>query len=233
MVPLDTALYVIGPRAAEMLANVLTRANFQGVLMSDGYAVCRDFANRLRRSGHLARKAKGLAESNHPRVAQVGRQIRQHVDELMQAVYAARQAKARQQPPASRENQLAAFRQLCDQYQNTSLPWVSEVAREFLNDWDTIMRQLAEPHLPLSRTITVSGCSATTYRSATSRRHALHGRYTAYAWLASLSDTCRLCGASALQALAATIAAARKGLPLPPLPPIPDRLRGWDALAAC
>jgi hypothetical protein len=81
----------------------------------NGYVVYRDFVNRLRCWAHLARKTKGLAESSHQRVAQVGRQLQQHVDELMRAVYAARQAKAKQQPPASHDEQVAAFKQLCQQ----------------------------------------------------------------------------------------------------------------------
>jgi len=55
----------------------------------------------------------------------------------------------------------------------------------------------------------------------------------AYAWLASVIDTCRMRGAGILSTLAATIAAARKGMTPPPLPPIPDQLRGWGAVAAC
>jgi hypothetical protein len=54
----------------------------------------------------------------------------------------------------------------------------------------------------------------------------------AYAWLASVIDTCRMRGASILSTLAATIAAARKGLAPPSLPPIPERLRGLGAVAA-
>ena len=49
---LATVLYVIGPRTAEMLANVLSPASFHGVLMSDGYAVYRAFVNRLRCWAH-------------------------------------------------------------------------------------------------------------------------------------------------------------------------------------
>ena len=229
---LATALYVIGPRTADMLANVLTHANFKGVLMSDGYVVYRDFVNRLRCWAHLARKTKGLAESSHERVAQVGRQLQQHVDELMQAVYAARQAKAKQIPLASHDAQVAAFKKLCQQYQDTSLPRVGEVVREFLNDWDTIMRPLAEPHLPLT-----NNHGERMVRHHVQARHIMSGTRSmtgtrAYAWLSSVSDTCRLRGASPLRTMAATIAAARKGMPPPALPPIPVRLCGWDALAA-
>src|SRR5215207_7473472 len=230
---LATTVYVIGPRTAEMLANVLSPANFRGVLMSDGYAVYRAFVNRLRCWAHLARKVQGLVDSNHQCVAQVGRQFQQHFDGLMQAIYAARQAKAQQQSPAPYEGQVAAFKRLCEQYRDTSLPRVGELAREFLNDWDTIMRTLAEPHLPLT-----NNHGERTLRHHVQARDITYGTRCmtgtrAYAWLASLIDTCRLRGASSLPTLAATIATARKGLAPPPLPPIPDRLRGWDAVAAC
>lgn len=228
-----TAVYVIGPRTAEMLANVLSPANFGGVLMSDGYVVYREFINRLRCWAHLMRKTRGLAESNHQRVAQVGRQFLQHFDALMQAVYAARQAKAQQQSPAPHEEQVAAFKRLCEQHRDTSLPGVGEVAREFLNDWDTIMRTLAEPHLPLT-----NNHGERVLRHHVQARGVTHGTRCltgslAYAWLASLIDTCRMRGAAILPTLASTIAAARKGLSAPALPQIPDRLHGWNAVVAC
>jgi IS1 family transposase len=230
---LATAVYVIGPRTAAMLANVLSPANFRGVLMSDGYVVYREFLNRLRCWAHLARKVQGLVDSNHQRVAQVGRQFQQHFDGLMQAVYAARQAKAQQQSPAPYEEQVEAFKRFCEEYRDTSLPKVGELAREFLYDWDTIMRTLTEPHLPLT-----NNHAERIVRHHVQARHITSGTRCmtgtrAYAWLASVIDTCRLRGASSLPTLAATIAAARKGLAPPPLPPIPDRLRGWEALAAC
>lgn len=229
---LATALYVIGPRTAEMLANVLNPASFRGVLMSDGYAVYRTFVNRLRCWAHLARKIQGLVDSNHQRMAQVGRQFQQHFDGLMQAIYAARQARAQQQPPAPHDEQVAAFRRLCEQYRDTSLPRVGELAREFLYDWDTIMRTLAEPHLPLT-----NNHGERTLRHHVQARDITYGTRCmtgtrAYAWLASVIDTCRMRGASILCMLAATIAAARKGLAPPPLPPIPEHLRGWGAVAA-
>jgi transposase len=230
---LATALYVIGPRTAEMLANVLSPANFRGVLMSDGYVVYREFINRLRCWAHLARKIRGLVDSNHQRVAEAGRQFQQQFDGLMQAVYAARQAKAQQQAPPPHEEQVAAFRRLCEQYRDTSLPKVGELAREFLRDWDTIMRPLAEPHLPLT-----NNHGERTVRHHVQARHITFGTRSmagtrAYAWLASVIDTCHLRGTCCLPSLAATIAAARKGLAPPPLPPIPQRLRGWDAVSAC
>lgn len=229
---LATVLYVIGPRTAEMLANVLSQANFHGVLMSDGYAVYRAFVNRLRCWAHLARKIQGLVDSNHQRVARVGLLFQQHFDGLMQAIYAARQAKAQQQSPAPYEEQVAAFKRLCEQYRDTSLPRVGELAREFLYDWDTIMRTLAEPHLPLT-----NNHGERTLRHHVQVRDITYGTRCmtgtrAYAWLASVIDTCRMRGASILSMLAATIAAARKGLAPPSLPPIPERLRGWGAVAA-
>jgi hypothetical protein len=45
---LHTVLYVIGPRTAEIFANVLNNKSFLGELMSDGYAVYRAMLRRLR-----------------------------------------------------------------------------------------------------------------------------------------------------------------------------------------
>lgn len=232
MCSLHTALYVIGPRTAEMFANVMGNANFAGILMSDGYAVYREMAQRLRCWAHLARKARGLAESHEAQTAQAGRQMLQHIDALMQAVYQARQHKALQQPVQSHGPQVDAFRRLCEQYQHAPQERVGALAREFLNDWEVVMRPLSEPHLPLTNN----------HGERQIRHHVLarlisHGTRSdtgtrAYACLASLLDTCRLRGSNGIETLAQTIHAARKGLAVPALPIIPQRLLGWDAVSA-
>jgi hypothetical protein len=232
MCSLHTALYVIGPRTAQMFANVMDNANFAGILMSDGYAVYREMARRLRCWAHLARKARGLAESHEAQTAQAGRQMLQHIDALMQAVYQARQHKAQQQPVPPHGPQVDAFRRLCEQYQHAPQERVGALAREFLNDWEVIMRPLSEPHLPLT-----NNHGERQVRHHVIARLISHGTRSdtgtrAYACLASLFDTCRLRGTTGIETLAQTIHAARKGLAIPALPPIPQRLLGWDAVSA-
>ncbi|SBT07620.1 hypothetical protein ACCAA_470008 [Candidatus Accumulibacter aalborgensis] len=95
------------------------------------------------------------------------------------------------------------------------------VVREFLYDWDVILRPIAEPHLPLS-----NNAAEQVLRHWVIARNISHGTRSeegsrAFALLASVIETCRRRGASTWRYLGTVIAAARKGLPLPPLPAIP------------
>ncbi|HET9643475.1 MAG TPA: transposase, partial [Burkholderiaceae bacterium] len=94
---------------------------------------------------------------------------------------------------------------------------VRALAREFLNDWEAIIRPLAEPRLPLTNN----------HGERQLRHHVISRRISygtrcltgsrAYGLLASVFDTCRLRGTNGIETLAQTIAAARKGLPAPAL----------------
>ena len=94
------------------------------------------------------------------------------------------------------------------------------VVREFLYDWNVILRPVAEPHLPLS-----NNAAEQALRHWVISRYISHGTRSeegsrAFAFLASLIETCRRRGASAWQYLGTVIAAARKGLQLPTIPAI-------------
>jgi hypothetical protein len=83
------------------------------------------------------------------------------------------------------------------------------------------LRPLAEPHLPLS-----NNAAEQALRHWVISRTISHGTRSeegsrAFAFLASLIETCRRRGASAWQYLGTVIAAARKGLQLPTIPAIP------------
>jgi transposase len=84
-----TVLFVIGPRHAEMLENVL-QDGYYGILISDGYRVYRAWLNRLRCWPHLIRKLRGLAESSDGRVSGVGQEMEGLMHTLEDAIYAAR-----------------------------------------------------------------------------------------------------------------------------------------------
>jgi len=84
-----------------------------------------------------------------------------------------------------------------------------------------ILRPVAEPHLPLS-----NNAAEQALRHWVISRTISHGTRSeegsrAFAFLASLIETCRRRGASAWQYLGTVIAAARKGLQLPTIPVIP------------
>lgn len=229
-------LYVIGSRAKEMFDNALSTA-FAGTLMTDGYAAYRARMLRLRCWAHLARKLRGVAESTDRHAAQAGAQMSQSFAQLIKAVFEARDHLA-QPPPvaklatgsppalpsATHAQSVAKLRQLCEQHRDASHKALREIAREFLNDWDVIMRPLDDPTLPLT-----NNAAERQLRHYVIARRISYGTRTpvgshSLALLASIIDTCRLRCASATALLAQAIHAARLGLPAPELPAIPSNL---------
>lgn len=236
-----TVLYLIGARSKEMFANAV---NFQrgGWLMSDGYLVYRDWELRLRCWAHLLRKLRGLSESSEATTASAGSNMLGLFTDLMAAVFDARKHMGPQpeppQPPSPTDPGLAfeltpahthaavveQLRLLCELHRDAKYKNLREVAREFLNDWQAIMRVLAQPHLPLTNNF-----SERQLRHYVIWRRISYGTRTpagsrSVSLLASIFDTCRLRGVSATEFLASAIHAARLGLPTPALPPIPAAL---------
>jgi transposase len=216
-----TVLLVIGPRAKEMLDNVLNHA-FKGSLMSDGYAAYRSRGNRLRCWAHLLRKLRGLAESTHPQASRLGGQWLKHLKTLKRAIYAMRGT----DPPSllpqiTHEHVAKALQRSCERHRDHAHEPLREVARELLNDWDVIMRPLAEPHLPLTNNEAERALRHHVIARRISQGTRTPAGSRGYALLASVAQTCRLRSASVIDLLARVIDAARKGMPIPPLPPIP------------
>ena len=226
-----TVMYVIGTRGKEMFDNALGLA-WMGWLMSDGYGAYRSRQRRLRCWAHLVRKLRGIAQSTTPGAQRVGGEMLQLVQELMQAVYEARQAHlqahmaAPEPPSATHQRQIEALHQLCQQHSQSTHQALGAVAREFLNDWQAIVQVLSEPGLPL-----------TNNAAERQLRHYVIARRISYgtrnlvgsnsmAMVASVVDTCRIRGAHMTDLLAKAIHAARMGLPAPAMPPIPDHLLG-------
>lgn len=232
-----TVLYVIGSRAKEMLTNALSAA-FAGTLMSDGYGAYRDRGNRLRCWAHLKRKLCGVAESRDGPAALAGAALLTVFKSLLEAVYAGREqlqtwqsqsqtdpSLPRPEPPSvTHAHAIEKMRQLCEQQRDASHLALRAVAREFLNDWEVIMRVLSEPQLPLT-----NNAAERQLRHWVIARRISYGTRTltgsnSFAMLASVIDTCRLRGASVTNTLAGAIHAARQGLSAPALPPIPAQL---------
>jgi transposase len=220
LVSTSTVLYLIGPRTREMLENAL-QDGYTGILISDGYAVYRNWENRLRCWPHLMCKLRGLAESSDGRVSRVGQEMEAILTALMAAIYAARL----DPPPQALSERYAAevkrLQHLCEVHQTDQHPALRSVVREFLYDWKVIIRPLAEPLLPLS-----NNAAEQALRHWVISRRISHGTCSeegsrVFALLASVIETCRRCGASAWPYLGIVIAAARKGLMLPALPAIP------------
>ena len=219
LVTTHTVLFLIGPRTAEMLENAL-QDGYHGILISDGYVVYRAWKNRLRCWPHLMRKLRGLAESTDRRVAGVGKEMEGLMQTLMDAIYAARIDSPPEGLPVRYAVDIARLRHLCEAHRMDARPALRSVVREFLYDWDVILRPVAEPHLPLS-----NNAAEQALRHWVIARYISHGTRSeagsrAFALVASVIETCRRRKASAWRYLGTVIAAARKGLPLPALPAI-------------
>ena len=220
-----TALFLIGPRSAEMLENAL-QDGFHGILISDGYVVYRAWKNRLRCWPHLIRKLRGLAESSDGRVAGVGKEMEGIMQMLMDAIYEARVDPPPEGLPVRYATDIERLKHLCETHRMDDHPVLRSVVREFLYDWEVILRPVGDPHLPLS-----NNAAEQALRHWVIARNISHGTRSeegsrAFALLASVIETCRRREASAWRYLGTVITAARKGLPLPALPAIPAAAQG-------
>ena len=220
LVSASTVLYFIGGRTREMLRNALGE-DFAGVLMADGYAVYRAWTNRLRCWAHLLRKARGLEESTDRRVAKVGREMLAILTRLVEAVLSARESPPPEALTELHSQDIRRLRELCEGHRDDSHKKLREVAGEFLNDWDVILRPVAEPHLPLTNNRAESALRPMVIARDISHGTRCASGSRAYALLASVIETCRLRKASSWHYLAEVIRAARIGAALPALPPVP------------
>jgi hypothetical protein len=216
----QVSLYLIGYRSAEILENVLGD-RYQGWLMSDGYAVYRAYRNRLRCWAHLVRKARGLAESLDGRRTQhFGQQTLDLLEELMQAVYRAREGPPALGLPEQYAKRLTEFKALCESHRDCEHKKTRELAREFLNDWEAIWIVLQYPQLPLT-----NNEAEQALRHWVIARRISYGTRTeqgsrAFALLASVIETCRKRRISPWPYLARVIAERRKGNEAPLIPAI-------------
>jgi transposase-like protein len=210
----QTVLYCIGARTLEMLDNVVTEA-FKGMSMSDGYLAYRHLKNRCRCWAHLTRKLRGLAESTDQRVSQAGNAMLEAFCSMMEAIYMARE---RGEKVAKCEESITRLRQHCENYYYDTHEKLKSIAREFLLDWEVILRQTKEVDLPLTNNVAEQALRHWVIARRISYGTRTESGSRAFALLASVVDTCRRRGASSWLYLASVIHAARKGLTIPPLP---------------
>jgi transposase len=168
------------------------------------------------------RKLRGLAESSDGRVSGVGQEMEGLMQTLMDAIYAARIDLPPEGLPSLYAAHVDRMKRLCNAHWSDAHSALRGVAREFLYDWEVIMRPLADPHLPLS-----NNEAEQALRHWVITRQISHGTRSeagtrAFGLLASVMETSRRRGASSWRYLGTVIAAARKGLALPPLPAIPE-----------
>ena len=217
-----TTLFFICSRGLEILLNVLT-GKFKGNLMSDGYQAYRHLEHRLRCWAHLTRKCQGLIDSTDAKVAAAGKGMHDVLCTLMAAIYAARAAPDQENGVlASRyAADIAHLRTLCERHRDDINDKLRALAREFLLDWDVILRQVAEPHLPLTNNLAEQALRHWVIARRISMGTRSEAGSRAFALLASVIETCRKRSTSSWVFIASVIAAARKGLTIPSLPAIP------------
>jgi hypothetical protein len=217
---LTVVFFMVGKRDRTIFCNLLLNGKFKGIVMSDGWIVYREYANRLRCWAHLIRKARGLSESYNYIAAKVGLEILALFTTFQNAIYA-----ARNQPELSLgtltkqyENEIERLKALCEAHKDSRHEKLAAFARELLNDWDIILRQIYDPSLPLT-----NNEAERILRHWVIDRRLSNGTRTAegtrsFTVLASVIETCRIRGAPVWDYLTQVIAAARKGLQLPALP---------------
>lgn len=217
---LTVVFFMVGKRDRSIFCKLLLNGRFKGIVMSDGWVVYREYANRLRCWAHLIRKARGLSESYHTRAADVGLQMLALFTAFQNAIYT-----ARNQPEhpigtlaKQHENDIEALKALCIANRDSTHDKLRAFSRELLGDWDIILRQIHDPSLPLS-----NNEAERMLRHWVIDRRLSNGTRTAegtrsFTVLASVIETCRIRGAPVWDYLTCAIAAARKGLQLPALP---------------
>ena len=209
-------LYFIGHRSKEILENVFSE-RFFGWLMSDGYQVYRRFQKRLRCWAHLLRKAEGLKESLSTEARAFGQATHELLNDLMIAIYEARESPPEDLTPRFRE-QLESFRRLCERHQDSVHEKTRALAREFLNDWEAFWIVVAHPYLPLTNNEAERALRHWVIARLLSQGTRTEQGTRAFALLASVIDTCRRRHILPWPYLAKVIAERRKGNSAPPLP---------------
>ena len=226
-----TKLFLIGHRCVEILSNLLGDT-FNGIIMSDGYQAYRHFKNRLRCWAHLLRKTQGLADSADACVARVGNAMQDCLCNLMQSIYAAREAPKQAGPPMAdppkndpisgdQKAEVEKLRVLCEQNKDHTHDKLRALAREFLNDWEVILRQVAEPYLPLTNNAAEQILRHWVIARKLSQGTRSEAGTRVVGILASVIETCRARNASPWRFLGQVIGAARIGAELPTMPIIP------------
>lgn len=209
-------LYFIGYRSDEILTNVFGEG-FVGWLMSDGYAVYRQFQHRLRCWAHLQRKAKGLKDSLNAEARAFGQATDTLLNELMKAIYQSREGPPRDLT-APFQDRLDEFARLCEQHRDSPHEKTRALAREFLNDWEAIWIVVAHPHLPLTNNEAERALRHWVIARRISQGTRTEQGSRVVALLASVIDTCRKRDILPWSYLARVVAERRQGNSAPPLP---------------
>jgi len=226
----STALFLIGYRSKEIFKNLFDAftPEFDGYLMTDGYRLYRSYIKRLRCWAHLLRKAQGLSESYTTSSQAYGKQVHDILDNLIDAVYQAREGpdKGEVSISAHHQEQLETLQKICEKMSDSSHKKTGELGREFLNDWEAIFRVLECPALPLTNNEAERALRHwVVLRKITQGTRSEQGS-RALGLFASVFATCRLRESSPLIYIRDVINLRRQGMGVPKLPQIPVLLAG-------
>ncbi|MCP4420293.1 MAG: transposase [Chloroflexi bacterium] len=183
--------------------------------------IFRKYGKRLRYLAHIIRKARGLAESCHPEVAEFGKKVLENLRVFIKGIYEARGDPTKNLLEKFSQ-ELAQLKELSQQHQEHNHDKAKKLARELLNDWDAIWKVLEYPELPITNNI-----AERSLRHWVKKKKISHGTRTeqgsrAYTLLASVIDTCRQRGVAPWPYIAEVIAERCKGNAVPHVPPIPQ-----------
>jgi transposase len=217
---LTTVFFMVGKRDRTIFCKLILNGKFNGIVMSDGWVVYREYANRLRCWAHLIRKARGLSESCHFQTSKAGFLMLGLLTTFQDAIYDARN---RADQPLGvlvieYQEKIDQLKALCTMHYDSTHEKLRAFARELLKDWDIILRPIHDPSLPLT-----NNDAEQILRHWVIDRRLSHGTRTqegtqSFTLLASVIETCRIRGAPVWDYLTQVISAARVGYPLPALP---------------
>ena len=220
----STALFLVGYRTKEIFVNLLDAlTGFDGHLMTDGYSLYRAYLKRLRCWAHLLRKAKGLCDSYTLTSQAYGRQVQAILNDLIDAVYLAREGLDGGTVSISAHHQgtLGNLRKVCEAMSASSHKKTHELGQEFLNDWEAIFRVLEYPAWPLTNNEAERALRHwVILRKITQGTRSEQGS-RALALFASVFITCRLRNSSPLLYIRDVINMRRQGHDAPKLPQVP------------
>lgn len=205
-----TAIFRIASRRAEEIRDLIGEA-FLGWLVSDGYAVYRDYPRRQRCLAHLIRKGIALAGGFDRDAARFGAWLVRELRSLIHGV--AEAASARILNPM-----LARLKRACRLNTDADAAKARALAHEILNDWQAVTAFVAHPALPPT-----NNDAETALRHAVIARRIGYGTRSeegsrAYAAVLSVIETCRRRTIDPWVVITDAIANARCGLTPKPLP---------------
>lgn len=215
-----TVVLGIGKRDRTMLLKMLGE-KFAGVLMSDGFGVYRSYDNRIRCWAHLIRKARGLAQSLDSEAQSFGESVLMAMYLLMRNIYRLRDGPPDEEAETIGQHNVVLrnmLRDLCELFRENTYEAAQSLAREFLYDWEAIIRVIEEPALPLTNNTAECALRPWVILRKITFGSRNHQGSQVVALLASIIATCRLRSLNLWRYLAEVIELRRKGLPAPVMP---------------